>query len=344
MKKLVYIFIFFYTTTITIYAQYAPAAGEEGSSAIHKDSSIFIGWAVSCEVERGYVKLSDTTFTYEENNRAAYGNDTNAIAKADGKLISLGDNGKAVLTFEYPIINGEGADFAVFENSFKSQESPYNYFLELAFVEVSSDGVHFVRFPSTSETQTTSQIETFGQLDPTQIHNLAGKYIVNYGTPFDLDDLQDSTEIDLQNITHIKIIDVVGSIDPEYASYDALGDIINDPYPTPFASCGFDLDAVGVIHSSNEQTSSITETKTNDLKIFPNPIQSGQALTIKLVSQNQLGKQLSINFYDLTGKLIHNTSTNYQEEISINMPNFVRGIYFVEIPELSVITKIIVGN
>jgi hypothetical protein len=41
---------------------------------------------------------------------------------------------------------------------------------------------------------------------------------------------------------------VVGSINPEYATYDCQGNPVNDPWPTAFASGGMDLDAVGVIH------------------------------------------------------------------------------------------------
>jgi hypothetical protein len=33
-----------------------------------------------------------------------------------------------------------------------------------------------------------------------------------------------------------------------YASCDSQGHQINDPWPTPFPTGGFDLDAVGVIH------------------------------------------------------------------------------------------------
>jgi len=48
----------------------------------------------------------------------------------------------------------------------------------------------------------------------------------------------------------VKVIDVIGTIDPQYASRDSFGNIVNDPYPTPFGSCGFDLDAVGVINQA----------------------------------------------------------------------------------------------
>ena len=46
------------------------------------------------------------------------------------------------------------------------------------------------------------------------------------------------------------IVDVVGSIDPLYATHDSLGNIVIDPWPTAFASGGFDLDGMGVIHQS----------------------------------------------------------------------------------------------
>ena len=57
------------------------------------------------------------------------------------------------------------------------------------------------------------------------------------------------TNLDINNITHVKIIDVIGSINQSYASYDSQGNIINDPFPTPYETGGFDLDAIGVIHS-----------------------------------------------------------------------------------------------
>jgi hypothetical protein len=60
---------------------------------------------------------------------------------------------------------------------------------------------------------------------------------------------------------------VVGSINPLYATYDGLGNIINDPFSTPWESSGFDLDAVGVIHSQP------LELGENSLEftLYPNP-------------------------------------------------------------------------
>jgi hypothetical protein len=154
-------------------------------------------------------------------------------------VVSLGDGGSITLAFNGMIVDRPGPDFAVFENGFWSSG---RIFAELAFVEVSIDGVNFVRFPSVSLTQVQTQVPAFGTLDPTEIYNLAGKHVAFEGTPFDL------REVGLRSARYVRIIDVVGLIDPAYRRLDSLGVPINDPWATPFASCGFDLDAVGVIH------------------------------------------------------------------------------------------------
>lgn len=222
---------------------FAPQAGQSGSTAIPADSSCFRDWAISCSVERGPQAITDPSGPLASGGALTY-----AVGQADAPLvISLGDGGTATLQFSAPIYDGEGADFAVFENGFLQGDAA---FLELAFVEVSSNGIDFIRFPAQSETDTTSQIGTFDVLDASEVHNLAGKYIGPFGTPFDLAELPDTNLLDKSNVTHVRIIDVVGSIDPTYASRDAMGRIINDPWPTDFESGGFDLDAVGVIHST----------------------------------------------------------------------------------------------
>ena len=81
--------------------------------------------------------------------------------------MSLGDGGVAILTFKYPIKNETGNDFAVFENSFNDT------FLELAFVEVSSDGIHYFRFPAVSNTQDTLQMGNDASIDARHLNNLA---------------------------------------------------------------------------------------------------------------------------------------------------------------------------
>lgn len=217
--------------------------GTDGCDAISCTDPSIVGWAVACTVVRGPVDI-----IAPDGPKARYGDESMAIGPASTntqRAVSLGDGGTATLTFEYPICNGAGPDFAVFENPFN------NNFLELGFVEVSTDGERYVRFPSISLTQTESQVGTNGYLDPTCINNLAGKYKVGYGTPFDLEQLRDSTGIDINNIVYVRIVDVVGTIDPQYARYDVYGHMVNDPYPTSdiiWASGGFDLTGVAVIH------------------------------------------------------------------------------------------------
>ena len=197
-----------------------------------------------------------------------------------------------------------------FENGFN------NTFLELAFVEVSSDGINYFRFPSKSNTQTITQIGSFGSIDCTEIHNLAGKYKVNYGTPFDLEEIPNNLLLNKNRITHIKIIDVIGALDSGFNSFDSDGNIINDPFPTPYASSGFDLDAVGLINISNSV--SIKEEKLS-INIFPNPAIDN--VTIQLKSKIDF-----VKIYSLDGNLKISSI-----EKKINLNNLNSGIYILKI-------------
>lgn len=233
------------TSTEPEHGPFCGAVGTEGCNAIAQDSSAIVAWATGVELTRGPQMISNPN-----SPMASFGTDSNAIGQATASntmaAVSLGDGGSALITFEHPIRNGEGPDFAVFENSFGDS------FLELAFVEVSTDGERFVRFPATSLTQTQTQTGETGSTDPTKINNLAGKFRIGYGTPFDLAELADSTGIDIDSIVYVRLVDVVGSIDPQYASYDAFGHIVNDPWPTNFAACGFDLTGVAVMYERDD--------------------------------------------------------------------------------------------
>lgn len=225
-------------------APFAPAQDQPGTTAIHADSSAFIGWATGVEVVHGPWNIANLSLGYTGGDQYA---DENALGAPEGTygVTCLGDGGYATLTFASPICNRQGPDFAVFENGFKSGSQ---WFLEIAFVEVSSDGENFFRFPAVTCVQYETQLGGFATMDPAYIHNFAGKYGAFYGTPFDLDEVPNDPLLDKNNITHVRVIDVVGSIDPEYCTYDSQGHPVNDPWPTPFNSSGFDLDAVGVIH------------------------------------------------------------------------------------------------
>jgi len=219
-------------------------AGPFPSSGISSSDPRFVGFATGVSsLVRGPQDISDPA-----SPPASFGVAGNALGAPDGGFgfVSLGDGGQITLTFGAPIFNGPGPDFAVFENGFAVSG---RVFAELAFVEVSSNGVDFFRFPSVSLTQTTTQIGSFDTLDPSDIHNLAGQFPAPEGTPFDLQDLVGvSPLLDAGAITHVRIIDVVGALDSRLRTLDSLGNPVNDPFPTPFASGSFDLDAVGAIN------------------------------------------------------------------------------------------------
>ena len=61
----------------------------------------------------------------------------------------------------------------------------------------------------------------------------------------------------MNDVIAVRITDVVGSIDPALGTKDSLGNLINDPFPTPFASSGFDLNAVGVINALPQQAGDV---------------------------------------------------------------------------------------
>lgn len=267
---------------------YPPGVGQPGTTAMHKDSSAFVNWASLCSVERGFMDISD-----ESLGLASAGDTDLALGKAQSNgVLSLGDGGKAICAFPLPIMDGPGPDFAVFENSFDDS------FLELAFVEVSSDGQNFYRFPAHSLSDTLQQTASFGATDPTKLHHLAGKYRGGYGTPFDLADLGQITNLNTNAISHVRVVDVVGSISNSYASRDSQGRKINDPWPTPFPSGGFDLDAIGVIHENT--AAGIPDLSADPfVRLWPNPVVSGsrvyvhsQQIVSKILVYDQLGREV----------------------------------------------------
>lgn len=182
---------------------------------------------------------------------ASFGAAADALGAGDGlSLVSLGDGGRITLTFASPITNGPGPDFAVFENGFAFGDLMY---AELGLVEVSSNGVDFVRFGAVSLTQAAVQVGSFGGIDPTDLYNLAGKHEAGVGTGFDLQELAGASGLDVNTVTHVRVVDVVGRVtatDGYVPLVDSLGNLINDPYATNFASGGFDFDAVGVINAA----------------------------------------------------------------------------------------------
>ena len=299
---------------MAVWAQFAPAQDQPGTTAMHADSSAFVGWATGCTVEAGPMNIANPSLGVAGAGYPA----ENAIGVPDGTygVACLGDGGCATLTFASPICDREGPDFAVFENGFKSG----NYwFLEIAFVEVSSDGEHFFRFPAITYVPYETQLGGFATMDPAMIHNFAGKYGAFYGTPFDLDEIDDDPLLDKENILYVRVIDVVGCIDPAYATYDSQGHPVNDPWPTPFASSGYDLDAVGVIHDQAHTPGfGVEENGEAMISVYPNPAHDKLFVNAANIQRVEL--------YNISGQLMISSTEN-----EINVSGLESGVYFIRV-------------
>lgn len=319
-KSLFFLFLATGFTGFIATAQYAPQAPIPGHEGIADTSHLFTDWATGCTFYPGWLDIADKPL-----GQIPAGMVSDVYGPPDEGLLSLGDSGVAVVTFGHPIKNGPGPDFAVFENGFADISNDTLAFLELAFVEVSSDGTNYVRFPAISAMQDTSQLSsTVGSMfsDARYYHNLAGKYISRYGTPFDLEELKDTPGLDVGNITHVRIVDVVGSIDTLHASRDKNGHVINDPYPTAFPSGGFDLRAIGVINSNTPAAISPLAASL-ELKLYPNP-----ATDYLLVESN--GKEnLYYQVNDISGRPL--LQGNFRRSTRIDISPLSAGLYFVQL-------------
>lgn len=167
--------------------------------------------------------------------------------------------GYITLTFDVTIANGPGVDIAVFENCVA------NDFCELAYVEVSSDGIEFARFNNTDYGAATAQVGSYAFIDATYIYGLAGKHTVGYGTPFDLEDLLSHPKVtsglvDLDDIHFVRIVDIPGSGDWT----DDSGNPIYDSWWT-YGSGGADIDGIAVLNMLTEDD--------NDFALMASPTQ-----------------------------------------------------------------------
>lgn len=170
-------------------------------------------------------------------------------------VVSLGNGGSLILEWGDFVVNGEGPDFAVFENGLTAHIN--SVFGELAFVEVSSNGKDFVRFSSVSLGR--QKVSQFAQIPADSVFNLAGARPLGWGSVFDLDELAGSLEVrsgilDLNRVKYLKLIDISGCGEEE-ESYsverDSFSNIIFDPFKTT-GSAGFDMAGTVLLHSKKE--------------------------------------------------------------------------------------------
>jgi len=221
---------------------------------------IFRAWATAC------VSYEPATID------AFYAEPVYALGPVTGNnmdIVSLGEldgdaeqPGQITLVFGDPndpndpghIRNQAGADFVVFENGFfASSDYPGmgvvsgQILAELAYVEVSTNGRDFVRFPSVTQ-HPAPLASKYGTLDPNSLTGLAGKHPnkedLSLGTAFDLAALEpiNNGVVDLNDVRFVRIVDIPG----DGSSVDSSGHPIYDPFPTT-SSGGFDLEAIGVL-------------------------------------------------------------------------------------------------
>lgn len=300
-------------------AQYAPQAGVAGTTAIRHDDKRFVAWAETCTVELGWLDIAD-----KSQGKPTTGTSSDALGPRDAGIVSLGDSGVAIVTFPAALYNGPGPDFAVFENGFADPTDPEMAFLELAFVEVSSDGISYTRFPASCVIDTPQVPGAGVYSNARKINNLAGKYISGYGTPFDLEELKGTSGLDVNNITHVLIVDAIGSIGAN-ASVDKDGNKINDPYPTPYPTSGFDLDAVGAINIPGWWPADVLQNEyTNTLMLSPNPATD----VLHLSGVHMVDAEMYI--MDVSGRIVRSATLD-GNTANIDISNFAKGVYFIKL-------------
>jgi len=240
---------------------------------------IFRGWATSVV---SYAPAAGVFALWADPNKAlgpATGNNLDIVSLGDLNSVQIGQGaepGQITLAFSEAIRDCNGYDFVVFENGLVSLINTGGgsikgqMFAELGYVEVSSNGVDFVRFPSVS--LTAGLVGMFGTIEISDVYNLAGKHPngngVCMGTPFDLSEIAGeesvvSGEVDINNINYVRIVDIPGSGDFEdeavkhieassWPAWDfyANNHPIYDAWLT-FGSGGVDLEAVGVLEEQN---------------------------------------------------------------------------------------------
>jgi hypothetical protein len=219
-------------------------------AAIPSNSPLFTEWADAIDASRTYFAPRGSATVSQTG--------VNSLGDLDASQIAAGDQvGYLTVTFPTCVRNGSGADFAIFENGF-AFGSPNGLFAELAYVEVSSNGVDFARFPSISTNAApVTGSGAFAGFDMSNVYNLAGKHAGGFGTPFNLDDLLADPlvvggAVNLASIQYVKLVDVPGN----GAYLDSLGNPIRDNWLTT-GSGGFDFrlpagQGVGVINAVPE--------------------------------------------------------------------------------------------
>jgi hypothetical protein len=212
--------------------QTAHLASVHASMIVTRDDPRIVAWALDW---LDYTPGGSVDPAWQDPRRALGPSTSDAY-----DVLPLGEGGTVTLPTPFPLHDGPGPELAVFENANPAA------FVELAFVEVSSDGRHFARFDAL--TLVADPVHGYGTMDPTRLAGFGGAAPLGSGVAFDLAGLRDhpnvrAGHVDLDAIRFLRLVDVPG----DGRLTDSLGHPIYDPFPT-FGSAGFDLDAVGFLN------------------------------------------------------------------------------------------------
>lgn len=211
--------------------------------------ALVLALALGCDVEApiedsGYLEEGTVRVELDRGSGAGfgslsaiYGEPTNQSGSGTLDVLSLGNGGEITIDLgDRVLVDGEGADFIVHENSFVVSGDPRNPFAEVAVVEVSQDGKTFFTFPFDYNPEGKTVRERFvgfAGIDPA-------------GDRFDLRD------VGLTWARYIRIRDAgKASLDGSQSPIrDDDDEFLDDPGNICCGgnSQGFDLDAITLIH------------------------------------------------------------------------------------------------
>jgi hypothetical protein len=154
-------------------------------------------------------------------------------------IVALGEGGTITVAFPWLLADGPGLDFVVFENAVPDD------FIELAFVEVSSDGIHFARFDTVCLVE--RPVGSYERINGRLVDGFAGPGGLGVGVGFDLASLENHPlvvggQLDLDVVAFVRVVDVLG----DGSMVDSFELSVHDPFPV-IGSGGFDLEAIGVL-------------------------------------------------------------------------------------------------